>query len=77
MYDRLVPRINGKRKFSTIQQRRLVRLGITKIDPDSLTMDEIAKFSRLNIDPLNVVWTRGIRFQNLIDNIIFNINDSI
>jgi methylenetetrahydrofolate dehydrogenase (NADP+)/methenyltetrahydrofolate cyclohydrolase/formyltetrahydrofolate synthetase len=59
MYDRLVPRINEQRKFSTIQLRRLARLGITKTDPDSLTFDEISKFSRLNIDPNNIVWTRG------------------
>jgi methylenetetrahydrofolate dehydrogenase (NADP+) / methenyltetrahydrofolate cyclohydrolase / formyltetrahydrofolate synthetase len=58
LYDRLVPTINGQRKFSNIQQRRLDRLGIEKTDPNSLTVEEIAKFARLNIDPNRVVWQR-------------------
>lgn len=60
LYNRLVPSIKGVRQFSTIQLRRLARLGITKTDPDSLSHDEIEKFSRLNIDPKNVVWTRVV-----------------
>lgn len=58
LYDRLVPCIDGKRKFSTIQIRRLERLGITNRDPDTLTIEEFSKFARLNMDPNNVVWTR-------------------
>uniref|UniRef100_A0A1B0CH43 C-1-tetrahydrofolate synthase, cytoplasmic n=2 Tax=Lutzomyia longipalpis TaxID=7200 RepID=A0A1B0CH43_LUTLO len=60
LYERLVPKIKGERKFSKIQRRRLDRLGITKTDPDTLTSDEVAKFVRLNIDPANVVWTRVV-----------------
>lgn len=59
LYDRLVPVINGKRKFSPIQQRRLDKLGIAKTEPETLTLEEISKFARLNIDPTKVVWQRG------------------
>lgn len=59
LYDRLVPAINGVRKFSPIQLRRLIRLGITKTEPESLTIEEISKFARLNMDPNKVVWQRG------------------
>lgn len=59
LYDRLVPRIKNVRKFSAIQLRRVKRLGIEKTDPDSLTFEELSKFARLNIDPDNIVWTRG------------------
>lgn len=59
LYDRLVPMINGARKFSPIQVRRLEKLGITKTEPESLTLEETSKFVRLNIDPNKVVWQRG------------------
>lgn len=60
LYNRLVPAIKGVRTFSPIQLRRLERLGIQKTDPNVLTSDEIERFSRLNIDPKNVVWTRVV-----------------
>lgn len=59
LYDRLVPKIKGVRKFSAIQLRRLKRLGINKIDPDALTPEERVKFARLNIDTKNIMWNRG------------------
>lgn len=59
LYDRLVPKIKGVRKFSAIQLRRLQRLGINKTDPDSLTTEERTKFARLNIDSNKVLWNRG------------------
>lgn len=58
LYDRLVPKLRGARKFSNIQLRRLQRLGIDKTDPDSLTSEERSRFARLDIDPKNVVWNR-------------------
>lgn len=61
LYDRLVPTVKGERKFSKIQLRRLEKLGITKTDPDSLTEEERQKFARLDIDPQNITWTRGMR----------------
>ncbi|XP_004529194.1 C-1-tetrahydrofolate synthase, cytoplasmic isoform X1 [Ceratitis capitata] len=60
LYDRLVPRIKGQRKFSKIQLRRLQRLGISKTDPDSLTPEEQSRFARLNIDPDTIMWERVI-----------------
>lgn len=60
LYDRLVPRIKGVRKFSPIQLRRLERLGIEKTDPDSLTPEEATRFARLDIDPNHVVWQRVV-----------------
>ncbi len=60
LYDRLVPKIKGTRTFSTIQLRRLKKLGIEKTDPDSLSVEEMGKFARLDIDPDNVIWTRVV-----------------
>ncbi|XP_062500652.1 C-1-tetrahydrofolate synthase, cytoplasmic-like [Corticium candelabrum] len=60
LYGRLVPTIRGKRQFSDIQLRRLEKLGINKIDPNDLTEDEIASFSRLNIDPQSITWQRVV-----------------
>lgn len=60
LYSRLVPKINNSRKFSAIQLRRLQRLGINKTEPDSLTEDEIKRFSRLNINRDTISWNRGI-----------------
>ncbi|XP_075983208.1 pug C-1-tetrahydrofolate synthase, cytoplasmic isoform X3 [Anticarsia gemmatalis] len=60
LYDRLVPKIKGVRKFSPIQLRRLKRLGINKTDPDSLTEEEKVKFARLNIDTAKIMWNRVV-----------------
>ncbi|PRD27998.1 UNVERIFIED_CONTAM: Mthfd1 [Trichonephila clavipes] len=37
---------------------RIVRLGIQKTDPTTLTPDEISNFARLDIDPSTVTWHR-------------------
>ncbi|XP_048457375.1 monofunctional C1-tetrahydrofolate synthase, mitochondrial [Rhincodon typus] len=58
LYNRLVPTINGKRSFSSIQLARLTRLGIQKKDPRQLTPEEISKFVRLDIDPSTITWQR-------------------
>ncbi|XP_022817366.1 C-1-tetrahydrofolate synthase, cytoplasmic isoform X2 [Spodoptera litura] len=60
LFDRLVPKIKGVRKFSPIQLRRLKRLGITKTDPDTLTEGEKSKFARLNIDTSKIMWNRVV-----------------
>lgn len=60
LYDRLVPRIKGTRKFSPIQLKRLQKLGITKTDPDTLTPEEAGRFARLDIDPKTVTWRRVV-----------------
>uniref|UniRef100_A0A452UBR3 C-1-tetrahydrofolate synthase, cytoplasmic n=1 Tax=Ursus maritimus TaxID=29073 RepID=A0A452UBR3_URSMA len=58
LFNRLVPSVNGVRKFSDIQIRRLQRLGIEKTDPTTLTDDEINRFARLDIDPETITWQR-------------------
>uniref|UniRef100_A0A8C6RK81 C-1-tetrahydrofolate synthase, cytoplasmic n=1 Tax=Nannospalax galili TaxID=1026970 RepID=A0A8C6RK81_NANGA len=58
LFNRLVPSVNGIRKFSDIQIRRLRRLGIDKTDPATLTDDEINRFARLDIDPETITWQR-------------------
>ncbi|KAL9895602.1 C-1-tetrahydrofolate synthase, cytoplasmic-like [Glossina fuscipes fuscipes] len=60
LYERLVPKIKGERKFSKIQFRRLQRLGINKTDPDSLANEEITRFARLDIDPDTIMWERVV-----------------
>ncbi|KAK1796092.1 hypothetical protein P4O66_009180, partial [Electrophorus voltai] len=60
LYRRLVPTINGVRRFSAIQLRRLQRLGINKSDPGALTPEEVSSFVRLDIDPAKVTWQRVI-----------------
>lgn len=60
LYDRLVPRIKGQRAFSKIQVRRLERLGINKVDPDTLTKEELGKFARLDINPETIMWSRVV-----------------
>lgn len=59
LFSRLVPEINGSKKFSAIQLRRLKRQGIQTDNPNNLTPEEITKFVRLDIDPNRVVWQRG------------------
>ncbi|KAM4865615.1 monofunctional C1-tetrahydrofolate synthase, mitochondrial isoform 1-T2 [Thomomys bottae] len=58
LYNRLVPSVNGVRKFSEIQLARLKKLGINKTDPSALTEEEVSKFARLNIDPSTITWQR-------------------
>jgi len=60
LYDRLVPIVKNVRQFSKIQLRRLQKLGITKTDPNALTEEEQRRFARLDIDPNNITWTRGL-----------------
>uniref|UniRef100_A0A2K6CBJ0 C-1-tetrahydrofolate synthase, cytoplasmic n=1 Tax=Macaca nemestrina TaxID=9545 RepID=A0A2K6CBJ0_MACNE len=61
LFNRLVPSVNGVRKFSDIQIRRLKKLGIEKTDPTTLTDEEINRFARLDIDPETITWQRGTR----------------
>ncbi|KGL77367.1 C-1-tetrahydrofolate synthase, cytoplasmic, partial [Tinamus guttatus] len=58
LYNRLVPSVNGVRKFSDIQIRRLQKLGINKTDPEALTKEEMNVFVRLDIDPATITWQR-------------------
>ncbi|XP_066467393.1 monofunctional C1-tetrahydrofolate synthase, mitochondrial isoform X2 [Tiliqua scincoides] len=60
LYNRLVPLVHGERKFSPIQIARLKRLGITKMDPETLTADEVSRFVRLDIDESTITWQRVV-----------------
>ncbi|NXM89348.1 C1TM protein, partial [Oenanthe oenanthe] len=60
LYNRLVPVVNGVRRFSPIQLARLRRLGINKTDPGTLTEEEMSKFARLDIDPSTITWQRVV-----------------
>ena len=61
LFDRLCPEDkHGKRHFSVGMQGRLRKLGITTNDPDDLSVEEKARFARLDIDPTTVTWRRGL-----------------
>lgn len=55
LYRRLTDELKD---FTPAMLRRLRKLGIDKTDPKTLTQEEIEKFSRLNIDPEKVSWSR-------------------
>lgn len=40
--------------------KRLAKLGIDKLDPDSLTEEEVTKFARLDLDPEQLTWRRVV-----------------
>ncbi|KAK2856198.1 hypothetical protein Q5P01_004933 [Channa striata] len=60
LFNRLVPSVNGVRKFSPIQISRLRRLGINKTDPATLTPQEVSNFVRLDLDPAKITWQRVV-----------------
>ncbi|XP_047429789.1 monofunctional C1-tetrahydrofolate synthase, mitochondrial [Mugil cephalus] len=60
LFNRLVPSVNGVRRFSPIQICRLRRLGVTKTDPASLTPEEVSSFVRLDFDPSKITWQRVV-----------------
>ncbi|XP_070705308.1 monofunctional C1-tetrahydrofolate synthase, mitochondrial [Pempheris klunzingeri] len=60
LFNRLVPSVNGVRRFSPIQISRLQHLGINKTDPASLTPQEVGTFARLDLDPTKITWQRVV-----------------
>ncbi|KAJ3168395.1 tetrahydrofolate synthase [Geranomyces variabilis] len=58
LFNRLVPAKKGVRAFSPVMIKRLDKLGITKTDPDSLTLEEKRAFARLDIDKETITWQR-------------------
>ncbi|XP_022053923.2 monofunctional C1-tetrahydrofolate synthase, mitochondrial [Acanthochromis polyacanthus] len=60
LFNRLVPSVNGVRRFSPIQISRLRRLGIFKTDPAALSPQEISTFVRLDLDPSKITWQRVV-----------------
>ncbi|XP_061086271.1 monofunctional C1-tetrahydrofolate synthase, mitochondrial-like, partial [Conger conger] len=60
LFNRLVPSVNGSRRFSPIQITRLQRLGISETNPASLSPKEVSAFVRLDLDPEKVTWQRVV-----------------
>jgi len=62
LFKRLCPTDvkTGKREFAPPMLRRLKRLGIDKTDPDDLTPEEAARFSRLDLDLATLTWNRVV-----------------
>ncbi|CAL8394177.1 unnamed protein product [Gadus morhua 'NCC'] len=60
LFNRLVPSVNGVRKFSPIQISRLRRLGLSTTEPASLTAEEVRSFVRLDLDPSKLTWQRVV-----------------
>ncbi|XP_050927817.1 LOW QUALITY PROTEIN: monofunctional C1-tetrahydrofolate synthase, mitochondrial [Lates calcarifer] len=68
LYNRLVPSVNGVRRFSPIQISKAAgnfslqfqRLGINKTDPAALTPQEVSTFVRLDLDPSKITWQRVV-----------------
>jgi methylenetetrahydrofolate dehydrogenase (NADP+)/methenyltetrahydrofolate cyclohydrolase/formyltetrahydrofolate synthetase/formate--tetrahydrofolate ligase len=59
LFERLCPPAkDGSRRFSPVMFHRLRKLGITKTDPNDLTIEERSRFSRLDIDPDSITWRR-------------------
>jgi len=61
LFNRLCPvDKQGKRKFGRGMLGRLKKLGITKTDPDELTIEERRRLCRLDIDPASITWRRVV-----------------
>jgi len=62
LFKRLCPADvkTGKREFAGPMLRRLQRLGINKTNPDDLTPEEAARFSRLDLDLSTLTWNRVV-----------------
>jgi methylenetetrahydrofolate dehydrogenase (NADP+)/methenyltetrahydrofolate cyclohydrolase/formyltetrahydrofolate synthetase len=59
LFNRLCPADkSGKRRFGRGMVDRLKKLGITKTDPDDLTVEERKRLCRLDIDPASITWRR-------------------
>lgn len=59
LFNRLCPpNKEGKRRFADVMLRRLIKLGISKTDPNELTAEEVRRFARLDIDPASITWRR-------------------
>ncbi|KAI9273875.1 formate--tetrahydrofolate ligase-domain-containing protein [Helicostylum pulchrum] len=60
LFNRLCPAKKGVRTFAPVMLSRLKKLGIEKTDPNDLTVEEQARFARLDIDPATITWQRGL-----------------
>lgn len=48
----------GNRRFNDVMYRRLKKLGIKKLKPEDLTLEEVKRFARLDVDPETITWRR-------------------
>ena len=61
LFDRLCPPDRqGRRRLAPSMLRRLVKLGIDKADPESLTPHERSRLVRLDLDPDSITWRRVV-----------------
>ncbi|PWA90253.1 formate-tetrahydrofolate ligase, FTHFS, P-loop containing nucleoside triphosphate hydrolase [Artemisia annua] len=59
LFNRLYPpNKKGNRTFSDVMHRRLKKLGITKVKPEDLNLEEVKRFARLDVDPETITWRR-------------------
>ena len=59
LFNRLCPpNKKGNRTFNDVMYRRLKKLGITKVKPDDLNLEEVKRFARLDVDPETITWRR-------------------
>ncbi|MBL0313797.1 MAG: formate--tetrahydrofolate ligase [Holophagaceae bacterium] len=59
LFERLCPKDEtGLRHWSANMRGRLMRLGVFKSDPESLTPEERRRFVRLDLDPARITWRR-------------------
>lgn len=61
LFNRLCPKgKDGKRQVVPIMHQRIKKLGISSLDADTWSEEEIEKFSRLDIDPETITWNRVV-----------------
>ena len=58
LFQRIFPAGKNGRKFPRSLQLRCVKLGITKGNPDDLTLEERRRVCRLDLDPATITWRR-------------------
>ncbi|GJX24054.1 formate--tetrahydrofolate ligase [Tanacetum coccineum] len=59
LFNRLCPpNKKGNRTFNDVMYRRLRKLGIAKVKPDDLNLEEVKRFARLDVDPETITWRR-------------------
>ncbi|KAL8214288.1 hypothetical protein R6Q57_003737 [Mikania cordata] len=59
LFNRLcAPNKKGYQRFNDVMYKRLKKLGITKVKPEDLTLEEVKRFARLDIDPETITWRR-------------------
>ncbi|KAJ1790084.1 tetrahydrofolate synthase [Coemansia sp. RSA 2167] len=58
LFNRLCPKKKGARKFANVMLNRLQKLGISTTNPDDMSVEEVSRFVRLDIDQDKIMWRR-------------------